>query len=148
MATIVYRNATLIVNGADISGSLHELAVEFAAEILDETHFGDDTRRKKGGLLIGKISGKGRFDGAVGIDAVLFAGTGGGAALAVNPGYENGAIVEDTLLVLFPDGVTEGSQTTGIGFAMKGVLTTFDVGGAVGALLDITFAAESRGVAA
>lgn len=148
MATIVYRNAMLLVNGAELTGALNELAIEYAAESLDETNFGDDTRVHKGGLLTGKMSGKGRFDGAVGIDAVLFAGTGGGGSLVVNPGYQNQAIVEDTLLLLFPDGVTEGSLTTGIGFAMKGVLGTFTVGGSAGSLLDITFAAESRGVAA
>lgn len=148
MATILYRNAVLVVNGADFNGALHELGVEYSAEMLDETTFGDDTRIMKGGLYNGSISGKGFFDGAVGLDAVLFRGIGDASLITVNPAFQNGSVVEDTIIVIFPDAVTEGSLTTGRGYAMKGALETFNMGGSVGALLDITFGAQSRGIEA
>lgn len=148
MATILYRNAQMLINGAEMTAALHELGVDYSAEMLDETTFGDDTRINKGGLFNGKLSGKGWFDGAVGLDAVLFSGIGDGATLVLNPAYQSGGVVQDTLLVVFPDGVTEGSLTTGRGYAMKAALDTFNVGGAVGALLDITFSAMSRGIGA
>lgn len=148
MATILYRNAQLLVNGADFAGALHELALDYSAEMLDETTFGDDTRVFKGGLFSGGMSGKAFFDGAVGADAVLFRGVGDGNSLTTNQAFMSGVLVEDTLLVLFPDGVTEGSLTTGRGFAMKGELEAFNIGGTVGALLDVSFSAQSRGIEA
>jgi hypothetical protein len=132
MSTILYRNAMLLLNGAELTGALHELAIEYAAEMLDETTFGDDTRISKAGLFTGKISGAGWFDGAVGVESVLFSVTG----------------VDDTIIAVFPDGVTEGSATTGRGFAMKGDLSTFNMGGSVGQLLDVKFEAASRGIEA
>ena len=133
MATILYRNCQMLVNGLELSAQLHELAVEYAAELLDATTFGADTRIRKGGLLTGRVAGKGFFQGGDGnIEQVLFSLAG----------------VDDTIVAVFPDGVTEGSNTTGAGYACKGVLGEFAIGGAVGTLLDVTFAAESRGIAA
>lgn len=148
MTTILYKNASLLVNGAELTGSLHELGIEYSAEMLDETTFGDDTRVHKGGLFNGSISGKGFFDGSVGSDAVLFKGIGDGSGLVANQAFQSSVVVEDTIVAIFPDGVTEGSTTTGRGFAMKGVLETFNMGGTVGALLDIAFGAQSRGIEA
>lgn len=132
MSTVVYRSAELLVNGVALQGSLHDLTLDYAAEMLDETTFGDDTRINRGGLFMASISGAGYFDGAVGTEAILFPQTG----------------VDDAIFAVFPDGVTEGSATTGRGYAMKGVLSEFSMGGAVGDLLDITFAAQSRGIEA
>ncbi len=132
MSTVVYRDAELLVGGVSLKAALHELGIEYAAEMLDETTFGDDTRINRGGLFTGGISGVGFFDGAVGTEAVLWPNTG----------------VDDTIFAVFPDGVTEGSLTTGRGYAMKGVLNEFDLGGQVGELLDISFAAQSRGIEA
>lgn len=150
MATILYRNAQMLVNGAELTAALHDLSVDYMAEILDATPFGADTRVHKGGLYTGKIAGKGWFDGAVNTEPVLFLGVGSGAALAStqNPAYQSAVEIEDTIFAIFPDGVTEGSQTTGMGYALKGVLSTFNMGGADGTLLDCTFAAESRGIEA
>lgn len=50
MPTIVYRNAYLWINGVDYSADVAELSLSYAAEMLDETAMGDDTRIKKGGL--------------------------------------------------------------------------------------------------
>jgi hypothetical protein len=148
VGTVVYRNAVLLLNGAELQGALHELAVEYSAEILDRTTFGADTRIKQGGLLVGKVSGKGYFDTSLGLEGILFPQMGGGLAVAANPAYQSGAVVEDTILLLFPDGVTENSLTTGRGYAMKSVLSSLSLGGLVGTELGVDFAAESRGVSA
>lgn len=132
MSTVVFRNAELLIGGVALQAALHQLSVDLSAEMLDETTFGDDTRVFRGGLLVGSISGAGYFDGVVGTEAVLWPQTG----------------TDDVIFVAFPDGVTEGSLTTGRGYAMRGVLSEFEMGGQVGDLLDITFAAQSRGVEA
>lgn len=132
MSTVVFRNAIFLVDGVALHAALHDLAVEYGAEILDETCFGDDTRVNRGGLFTGSINGAGFFDGAVGTEEVLFPETGS----------------DDVVLAVFPDGITEGSTSTGRGYAMKGVLSEFTLGGAVGELLAVTFAAQSRGIEA
>lgn len=134
MATIVYRNARVFWNDADLSTALNDLTVDYAAEMLDETAFGDDTRIHKGGLLTGKISGKGFFDAAVGpagAENVLF----------------NNLGVDDVVLTVFANGITEGTVTD-MGFAMKGVSENFVLGGGgpVGSLLSVEFAVNSRGL--
>lgn len=130
MSATVYRNAVLLLNGTDLSGALHDFGVEYAAEMLDVTTMGQDTRVKKGGLKTAKMSGKAFFDASVGVEVILFPDVG----------------VDDVILTVFPDGVTEGATGAGAGYAMKGVLSTFNMGGAVGQPLDVTFAAESRGI--
>ena len=80
----------------------------------------------------GSISGSGYFDGAVGLESTLYPIVG----------------TDDTIVAVFPDGVTEGSTTTGRGYAMKGVEDVFDLGGTVGDLLGIDFAFQSRGIEA
>lgn len=128
MSTIVYRNARLFVDGADVAAQLNELSLEYSAEILDETCFGDDTRVRKGGLKQASASGKGFFDSALDADAVLFNNNG----------------TDDVVFTLFPDGITLGSQC---GYAMKATLSEFHIGeGGVGAILGLSFAAESRGL--
>ena len=130
MPTILYRNALLFINGVELTGALHDLAVDYSAETLDSTVMGADTRTKAGGMFNAKVSGKGFFDSAIGLEALMF------PVIAA----------DDAVFTIFPDGLTEGSITTGMGYGLKGVLTTLNFGGHVGILLEITFAAESRGI--
>ena len=51
MATVVWRDAMLWVNGVDLSNDVRELNLNFASESLDDTAMGDDTRSHKGGLF-------------------------------------------------------------------------------------------------
>jgi len=132
MPTIIYRNAQLLFDGSELSGTLHDLAIEYSAELVDTTVMGNDTRVRKGGLFTGKMSGKGYFDTVIAIEQIMFSNIG----------------VDDTILSIFPDGVTEGSTTTGMGYAMKCTVDTFYVGGTDGALLQVNFSAMSRGIAA
>ena len=131
MATIVYRNAILLIDGCDITVSLHDLGVEYSAEILDETTMGDDTRVHKGGLKTGVISGAGYSNPSdTDVEAVIFSRVG----------------TDDSIVAIFPDGITEGSQVLGMGYAMKAVVEEFALGSQVGQMLDIKFAAASRGI--
>lgn len=132
MATVHFRNAVLVIEGADLSVNLTDLTVDYSAEMLDATTFGATTRIKKGGLFVAMISGKGFADfGDNLIEPVIFSRVG----------------VDDSVVAVFPTGVTEGSTTPG-GYAMKGVLSELVLGGQVGTLLPITFKVEARGIEA
>lgn len=129
------------MNEAQIDGALSDFSVDYKAEMLDVTTFGDDTRIKKGGLFTASISGKGFFDqvGGVGnLDAFLFNnnGTDESTAASGNP----------TIVTVFANGITEGAVTDMGGFAMKGVLESMTMGGGVGIALPLSFAVSARGV--
>lgn len=127
MATVHYRNAKLLLDGADLSADLADLSIEFSAEMLDETAFGDDTRINKGGLKTGTISAAGHCEfGAGNIADVIW--------------NENGSNV---VCAVFPNGITEGSAC---GYAMAGVVENMDIGGSVGSLLPISFTVQGRGI--
>lgn len=134
MATVVYKNAVVMIDGYDFSADFYELALEYSAEMLDETAFGDDTRVHRGGLLTATITGAAWADYANGIGSaanVLF--------------DDNGT--DDIVVALFPNGVTEGTSTDK-GYAMKGVLAEFSLGDQVGTLLKVSLNVQSRGLEA
>lgn len=127
MATVAYTNARMLVDGAEISASLHELTLNYSAEMLDETAFGDSNRVYKGGLIHTGIEGAGHAEFGEGtIEYLLYARVG----------------TDDTVVALFPEAITEGSES---GYAMLAVEKDFVLGGAVGTLLQLTFAFEGRG---
>lgn len=130
MATVNFRNARILIDGASLHASFNELSVEQGAEMLDETAFGDDTRVNKGGLLTAMISGGGHAEfEANAVEDIVF----------------NRIGTDGTVIVVFPNGITEGTQTE-MGYAMLGVLSEFTLGGSVGSLLPFTMTAESRGI--
>lgn len=130
MATIHYRNAVIVIGGYVLSASFSEFNVEYSAETLDETAFGDTNRIYKGGLLNARMTGRGHCESGSGaIETVLFSMVG----------------TENTPVVVFPNGITVGTQTDK-GFAMVGVIDTFNIGGAVGTLLPIDFGMATHGV--
>lgn len=129
MATVVYKNAVLLVDGASLATALTELTASLSAEMLDDTHFGDDTRVNKGGLLYCEVSGKGHAEfESGGIESVLFGDVG----------------VDDVVVTVFPDGVVEGSTGDGAGYMMLGVASMLTLGEAAGGLLGIDFSFASR----
>lgn len=62
MATQVLTDSKLWMSEVDLSGHLNSIAVDYSAEMLDDTVFGDDTRSRKGGLKVAKMSLAGFFD--------------------------------------------------------------------------------------
>jgi hypothetical protein len=129
MATVAYTQARMLVDGAELSTSLHELTLEYQCEMLDATTFGYQNRRFKGGLFHSMVSGKGfaEFGGDGTIEYMLF----------------NRVGTDNTVMALFPTGITEGSTC---GYALLGVEKEFKMGGNVGTLLDIDFQFEGRGL--
>lgn len=138
MATIVYKNAKIFLSASAIHAQLNELNTEFKVEMLDATTFGNDTRIRKGGLYVASISGSGFFDNSTTVGAIE-------DVLFENIGLDEGSTADGNPVVItvFPNSVTEGEQS---GYAMKGVVETLTIGGAVGVLLPLTFAVQGRGV--
>lgn len=131
MATVHYVSAVLLVDGYDLSGKVSQLDVNYGAETLDATTFGaGGTRIRKGGLLNGTVSGRGFWDSSADPDNALFAKIGS----------------DTTVTAIFPNGITEGSTGAGSGYAMKGVVGTYNIGGTVGELMPFEFSVESQGV--
>lgn len=132
MSTKNFKSAKIFVDGYDLAGDFNEIGVELTAEMLDETSFGDSTRIHKGGLTVATIAGKGNVDAADGhVERVMFGIVG----------------TDDKIITVFADGITEGT-TTDKGFSMKGVVETYNIGGAVGALLPFDFSIQGRGIEA
>jgi hypothetical protein len=132
VATIHYRNARILVGGYNISGDSNSLGVNLAAEMLDETSFGDSTRIRKGGLKTADVQGAANWDASAGhVDAILFGVVG----------------VDDQVVTVFANGITEGTATD-MGFSMKGVLDKYNVKGDVGSLCTVDFSIMGRGVGA
>lgn len=131
MATVHYINAVLLVDGYDLSGKVNQLTVNYGAETLDATTFGaGGTRIRKGGLLHAEVSGRGFWDTSGDPDSALFSRIG----------------TDTTVTAIFPEGITEGSTGVGSGFAMKGVVGTYNIGGTVGELMPFEFQVDSQGV--
>lgn len=130
MATVHYRDAVVLIAGFDLSGDFDTLDVEFSAEMLDQTAFGDSTRIMKGGLAVASVAGSGHYsNGKNGVADALFGLVGD----------------DDELITVFANGITEGTSTD-MGFAMKGVVETFNLGETVGALLGFDFAMRGMGI--
>ena len=132
MATVHYRNAKIFAAGYDLSGDHNMIGVELSAEMLDETCFGDTTRIRKGGLTLANVTGAGFWDASAGhVDAILFGQVG----------------VDDVVVLVFPNGITEGSLTD-MGFGFKGVVEKYDLKGDVAQLLAFDTSILGRGIEA
>lgn len=105
MATVVWKNASFIVNAVDLSNDVQSLALNYSAESLDETAMGDDTRIRKGGLLDWSVDITFLQDFAASqVDATLFSLVGttsciqikpvNAAASATNPRFGGVAVLE------------------------------------------------------
>ena len=133
MSTVVYKNAELFFGGVEVQGDFNEIALSLEAESLDATTFGNATRVHKGGLKDATLSGGGFWQaGANAIDPTLF----------------ESFDVTEQVISLYPDGITEGSTSTGSGYAFKAMTARYTLGGAVGSLLPFTVEAHGRGVGA
>ena len=128
MATLHFRNPKVEVNGTDLSDNFASATLDFKAEMLDETAFGDSTRIRKGGLKDWSISLKAHQDfGAGEVDATFFSLVGTTACFEVRP--QN--ICSTAINPIF----------SGIGV----VESYTPVGGDVGTLLDAPITVQSAG---
>jgi hypothetical protein len=129
MSTIIYKDAKLFIGGYNLSGDHSEIGLDYAADMLDVTTFGDDTRVRTGGLDTATLNGSGFWNGGTGnADQALF-------------GFTGGARVP---LVVFADGITEGVSTDK-GFAFQTVVANYNIGNTVGDMLTFDITCESAG---
>lgn len=129
MSTVIYKDAKLFVSGYNLSADSNELSLDYAADMLDVTTFGDDTRVRAGGLDTASISGTGFWNGGSGnADDALF-------------GLMGGAKVP---LTVFADGITEGVATDK-GYAFQAVVANYNIGNSVGDMMTFDITAESAG---
>lgn len=128
MATLVYRNAYFWLNGVDYSSDVSDLSLTYAAEMLDETAMGDDTRIRKGGLKTWQIDATAHQDFTAGhVGSALFALVGSTTCVEIRP---------------------QNVCTTAINPSFSGIaiLQNFpSQAGAVGTLLDSKFTLMSAG---
>lgn len=122
MASQVLTNASLYVDGVEMSGQMNALGVEYGVEALDETTFGDGTRRNKGGLKTTSMSHQGYW--APGTDAEVFSSIGG-----------------STVVTVSSTAAAAGDQA----YIARTLTTTYSPGAAVGELLAFSVDMESAG---
>ena len=133
MATLIYKNAAIFIDGYDLSSEHSELTLDYTAEMQDETSFGDDTRINKGGLQVVSVTGSGFWENA--------------APNLVDDAYFGLMGTDDKVVSLYANDVTVGNSAPG-GFAFKGVISEFTVGGGVGELLTFSVTIQGRGIEA
>lgn len=125
---MVFKNAFLWVNAVDLSSHCAEVALNYSAEMLDETAMGDNTRVRKGGLKVWSIAPKFHQDfAAAAVDKTLFTLVGTTACWELRP---------------------DNSCSTAINpsFSGIGVLESYPpLGGGVGTLLDVSATINSAG---
>ena len=119
MATLVYTNAKLEINGVDLSANASEVSLNYASESVDETAMGDDTRVNKGGLKTWSIDVTFHQDFAANkVDATLFSLVGTTVCVEIRPQNICSTSINPT-------------------YSAIGLIESYNpVGGAVGALLD------------
>lgn len=117
----------------DISATLTELAVEMSAELVDQTTMGNTYRLKAASLFTSRVTGKGLFNTT-------------GMPTRLNQSFLWDQMgTDDVCVLLFADGITEGS-TLMRGYAMRGVVGQMNFGGTIGEMLTLDFAIEHRGI--
>jgi hypothetical protein len=128
MATLVYTNAKIEVNGVDLSDHASEVALNYASEMQDETAMGDSTRVRKGGLKDWSVDATFHQDfAAAKVDATLFSVVGTTVCVELRP---------------------QNICSTAINpiFSGIGVIETYNpLGGAVGSMLDAPVTIQSAG---
>ena len=128
MATLVYTNAKLEINGVDLSANASEVSLNYASESVDETAMGDDTRVNKGGLKTWSIDVTFHQDFAANkVDATLFSLVGTTVCVEIRPQNICSTSINPT-------------------YSAIGLIESYNpVGGAVGALLDAPVTIQSAG---
>jgi hypothetical protein len=126
MATLVYTNAKIEVNGVDLSAHASEVSLNYASEMQDETAMGDDTRIRKGGLKDWSVDVTFHQDfAAAKVDATLFSVVGTTVCVELRPQNICSTVINPT-------------------YSGIGIIESYNpLGGAVGALLDAPVTIQS-----
>jgi len=131
VATKVLTNAQIVMGGYNLSSDFNQITLTETFDMLDATTFGQTNRIYKAGLSRIRMTGGGFVqDGSGLVGTVLY----------------NDVGIEDEVVSVWPDTITEGVFTGG-GYAFKAVAARYTpLAGGVGELLKFTVEAESRGV--
>lgn len=127
MSSLALTDAKIFIAGHDLSGQMNAVALEYSADLRDETTFGATTRINKGTLKSVVGSAEGFWDSAAttSVDPVLFARVG----------------TSDQPVVIVPQGGTVGN----VSYLFRAIHTEYTVGGADGDLLPFSVAMEGNG---
>lgn len=129
---IPFLNAKLFFAGYQPTTQFNALTLEYEAEALDETAFGDTTRKMRGGLKTARLSGGGYYKAATG---------------QVDPVFFDSIDLTDAVVMVAPETIAEGSTSSGYVFGFKSDLLSYSpVGQSVGELQEFTITAEGRGI--
>lgn len=119
MAELVLKDCKLLVGGRDMSGVHNSLTLTHSVELLDKTHFGDASRRRKACLRDFELRHSGHF-GSTWIDKELFDKPGTTAdVVTITPNTSEGAVA----------------------YLCRSVYSEYSLGGTVGELLAFDVAA-------
>lgn len=129
MATIVLTDAFVSINGVDLSDHVKSVTLPYAAEMLDDTVMGDDTRSSKGGLKTWSITIEFLNDWAANeVDATLF------------------PLVGSTFTIIVRPVNTGGVSATNPNFTGTGILESYPpLGNQVGELATTSVTVQSAG---
>lgn len=91
MAQQVFSDAFVSINAVDLSDHVRSVTLNYAAEMLDDTVMGDDTRSRAGGLKDWSVNVEFINDWAAGeVDATLFTLVGSTSTIIVRPDNSDG----------------------------------------------------------
>lgn len=121
MTANVLKDATLFYGGYKLKGYMNSVALQFKADILDSSVFGDTAHVKSGGLKSAQISAKGFFDPS--IDKVM-----------------NGDMGAAGIITCTGTAGAEGDAA----YLVRDALSQYDFGGTIGQMLPFSLVAESN----
>ena len=129
---LLFRDARIFFAGYEPTTQFNQVALEFEAEALDETAFGDSTRKMRGGLKTARMSGGGYF--AAGSNQV-------------DPVFFESIDLSDAVVMVAADDITEGATSSGFVYGFKSNLMSYaPMSQSVGELQGFTIMAEGRGI--
>jgi hypothetical protein len=124
MTTLVLKDQKLYFDGFNLTGDMNAIAINYSADMIDETTFGDSTHTMKGGLKTATMAHEGFWEGGTDkVDDVLFTNI-GVADKPITVGVETGADGE-------------------LAYMMEAILAEYTPGGSVGELFAFSVAAEA-----
>lgn len=124
MAELILKDTKVFVGGHDLTGKLNATALDHGAEVKDITTFGDNSRRKIGGLKSVSARHEGYFDVDT-VHEVLF----------------DKIDMPSVPVSVCPVGAANGA----IALFFKSVLSEYSPGGSVGEVMAFSVAAEGAG---
>jgi hypothetical protein len=127
MSSLVLNDARILVAGHDFSGQSNAVALEYAAEMLDETTFGNTTRINRGGLrsVVASVAGNWDASATTSVDPASFARIG----------------TADLPVSIVPQGATVGN----LAYLMRTIAAKYETGTEVGNLLPFSLSLEGSG---